>query len=273
MENERKYALYTISTPNYLFLTRLMIYSFLWNNKWFNGDINIICPMGDKDTLETKSEMSGFYDKVNFIGVDLGDYAKVFDNKAPNALTLMSYLKFEVFNGGDYDRRLYLDSDVIVDGDVKELFEGTLANMDYNVLACRDFHISESSCLENKSEVSYFNAGMMSIPRKFCDGEFYQQCKTFAETFTSESFHNRFSHKGQYVDQDVFNEFLTPDFLPNKVYNASTDFLVQADIDKVKIYHYYGVYKPYTNIHVYHPGFAAFYRYYFLHLNKIDIKK
>lgn len=267
MEEKRKYALYTIATENYVFLTKLMIYSFLYNNKWFDGDINIICYSGASNALVSREELKKLYGKINFIDVNLGDYVNIFKNAADNASTMVSYLKFEVFNGGDYDRRVYLDSDVIVNGDIKELFEGDLANMDYNLIACRDFHISEGSYLDNKSDVSYFNAGVLSVPKGMCDGSLYSKFMEFASDVKNREFHNRFSKHGQYVDQDVFNEFMTPDFFPNKVYNCSADFLERKDFDKVKIFHYYGRYKPYM-LGEYRPAFDAFYKYFFFFTNR-----
>lgn len=266
MENDKKYALYTVVTENYILLAKLMIYSFLKNNTWFDGDINIICYRGYEKELVSREELAVLYDKMNFIDVDLKRYAKLFANAPENSFSKIPYLKLEIFNGGDYDRRVFLDSDVIVNGDIRELFEGPLANMD-GLIACRDFHTVVNSHLDTESDVCYFNTGVMSVPKSMCDGVFYLKVLSFSAGFQEPMFLNRFSYKGQFIEQDVLNEFVKPDFVPKEVYNCPADFLERKDFDKVKIFHYYGEHKPYIPSE-YRPAFDAFYKYFFLFANK-----
>ena len=63
MENDSKYALYTVVTENYILLAKLMIYSFLKNNTWFDGDINIICYRGYEKELVSREELAVLYGK------------------------------------------------------------------------------------------------------------------------------------------------------------------------------------------------------------------
>lgn len=113
-----------LSDFKYLNLTLNTISSFKKNNAWFTGDINVLFAEDD-----IPQDDQG----IHFLPIDL----KAYDSKYFTLSELIAFLriperkfktifKIEVFKYHDrYEKILFLDSDCIVRGSVKSLFEET----------------------------------------------------------------------------------------------------------------------------------------------------
>ena len=244
-------ALYTVFNDNFLECGLNMIYSFLQNNKWFDGDIIVLCD----DTLSeySKSECRKMYYKVSFVTPDIEVYSKIFDNAGGIALSrdlLNCYYKVEMLKN-EYDRRVYLDSDVIVKGDISELFD---CSKDGNMVV-PDF---------NDDYGVYFNAGVMSLHSDSIPNELYNEAVDFCSNFNGYYFKNKRTHYGWLVDQDMFNELL-PNLvlLDDMVYNTRAEVLDDNTIGKCKILHFWGRDdKPWLYNDRYENNSAAYLQYY-----------
>lgn len=89
-----------------------------------------------------------------------------------------SYLKFEVFSLEEYDRVLFLDSDLLILQDISELLE-----MDCDFGACRDLLIEQ------------FNSGVMSIGKKYLGEDKVNDLIELTKT----------QGPGEHADQDILN--------------------------------------------------------------------
>jgi len=121
MKVEGKFALATVTTENYVQWSMVMIHSFLKSNPWFTGDIVII-----SNDLSEKS----LYDLNIFPGIIIEKPSEILNQQLeqlcaemPNFSKLINrFLSIEVFRLKQYDKVLFLDSDMLVVKDVAELF-------------------------------------------------------------------------------------------------------------------------------------------------------
>ena len=262
-----KVALYTLCDDNYVVLVRTMIYSFLYNNSWFDGDIVILyCADGVCELSEgSRSWLSELSPKVKFEAVITKGYEKLFENARNNGVDdwlFLSFCKLDIFKKNEYNRKVYIDGDAIVNGNIRGLFY----NNEDNVLVVED---------GAKPFSNYFNAGVMSIPMWAISDDFYEKSIKFGETFTKDSFKNKCSNLGQSFDQDISNELLTNVRFIDKEYNISPYYedISTEKLSEVKIVHYYGHYKPWLGHCEFKPSYYLFYRYYFQMEHNFELKK
>lgn len=127
-----KLALITICNDAFIEPCRTMIYSFVKNNLWFDGDI-IICCDTNEFTLneENRAKLQMIYEHVIIREVDRSQYQKFIDNFKKDRKILKylpSVYTFEVFDLDGYDKALYLDADMLIIESIQDLF-----NLDYSI--------------------------------------------------------------------------------------------------------------------------------------------
>lgn len=254
MKETNSVALYTVSNDNYAEITAVMIYSFLYNNRWFDGDIVIICDNGERCGLSAanRSWFSSLYEKVLFYEVNPRDYDKVVlhaNEMGRNILYSMLFYKMEIFRKFKYDQIVFLDSDVVVNKDIKELFY----NNDTSVIVVEDGF---------KPLSNYFNSGVMSIPMNYIDDDMFDKMVNLSETYSEKSFTNICSNRGVSMDQDIINEIIKNVRFVGSEYNFSP-YYCKGDINMVKIFHYYGGAKPWLEHCEFFDGYLPYYRYYY----------
>jgi len=122
MSDTSKYCLATVTTENYFQWTMTMLYSFVKNNPWFEGDIVIICK-------DLPPEMKGdlcFFKKVKFIepSVELLRQIDLLAGEFPKFKDISArFLSLEIFRMQGYKKLLFLDSDMIVLKSIEEIFK------------------------------------------------------------------------------------------------------------------------------------------------------
>ena len=254
MKKISRIAIYTVSNDNYAEVTAVMLYSFLYNNQWFDGDIVVICDNGERCGLSESNRawFRSLYDKVFFYEVNPREYDKIVSHTqimGRNVLYSMLFYKLEIFRMFEYDQIVFLDSDVVVNKDIKELFY----NNETAVIAVED---------GLKPMSGYFNSGVMSISMKHIDRNVFSKMVNLCETYDNNSFTNICSNKGVSMDQDIINEIITNVRLVGNEYNFSP-YYCKGDINMVKIFHYYGGAKPWLEHCDFLDGYLPYYRYYY----------
>ena len=142
----------------------------------------------------------------------------------------------------DVERAMWLDSDLVVLGDIGEFYF-----QDFNekeLIVCKDAYCDSQFIQEIKTKMnlsqdhSYFNSGVIifnfSLMRKEITSEIISNVV------------NRYKSCLTYPDQDLLNKIYT-----NKVkycdwreFNFQVNEVYKCNLDKVKILHYAGVRKP-----------------------------
>lgn len=234
------YALYTMCDDKYVEPTSVMIYSFLDNNDWFNGDIIVLY---DVLSHKNKVKLKTLYDNIIFKQVNNETYKNIMENvKGVTATSLLKcYYKYELFKDQNYDTVMWVDGDMVFNGSIEDLIK----KEDTDFCWCED-----KSSLGKKE---YFNTGFFFFKNidSVRNGDFYKDIFSFTENIKSVEFTNNNTYKGLFADQDVFNEKVPKYFnnikiAPALIYNfpQQVDSLDLFNISK--IVHYCGANKPFS---------------------------
>ena len=138
----------------------------------------------------------------------------------------------------DIDKVIYLDSDIIVNTDISDLWE---IELEENYLACVEDNISESDRIREltplDNDFKYYNSGVLLL-----------NCRKFrAENIENKlfAFGKKYYNQIYIVDQDLLNAVVNKQILYiNKNWNYQINLELQnnsnLDIFKLKIIHYTG---------------------------------
>lgn len=143
--------------------------------------------------LETKSVI------INFINIDKELTYTMGENKYVSQTACLKFHLPEIFP--NLDKVLYLDSDIIVQKDLSELFNTDINN--FYVAGIVDFgvcHLKLHYKELNYKYEKYFNSGVMLLNLK----------KMREENITSKLIEYKQNQKNFYMDQDAFNMVLNP---------------------------------------------------------------
>ncbi len=168
-----RYCITTITCDQFAIGTEILIYSFLQYNPWFEGDINIVI---SKLSIENRQRLESIY-PVKFINASqqLQQQVNLLREHYPHLHDIhLRFYSLEAFNLPQYDRVVYLDSDMHCAGDIKDLFLS-----DAPLLACLDgfsyeeriapiiekagFSFTATQCRYGKQFKNSFNAGVISF--------------------------------------------------------------------------------------------------------------
>ena len=178
----------------------VMLTSFLENHKGFHTEVYIVVKSRLKAEKKLK-KLENWYDvKVNIMEFPFTDTVSSY----PIDVTRWSIeTYFRIFAAEilpeKLDRILYLDCDIIVDGDVSELFAMNLDGISALVADDMPWNMTTSHFkrLGYTEEYRYFNAGMMMINLEYWREHYIStQCVNIIKTHLS---------KLDYCDQDVLN--------------------------------------------------------------------
>lgn len=259
---EEKYALYTICDDKFIDPTSVMLFSFLSNNKWFNGDIVILY---DVLSHKNKVKLKAIYENIIFNSINEKLYESLMNGvKGVTAPSLLKcYYKYELFNEQKYDVIMWVDSDIVFQDSIEELFN------DDNV----DFCWCEDKSFLGKE--IYFNTGFFFFRNieNVKNNSFYNDVFEFTENIKTAYFTNENTQQGLYADQDIFNEKVPLYFkniknAPALIYNFPQQ-VERVDLFKnAKIIHYCGGDKPFSEkINKMFLSHSLWY-YYYYQLNK-----
>lgn len=112
-----RWCVATVTSATYAAGTPVLFSSFLRHNPWFTGTLAVI-----HDPLEPPSDMLRQMPNVRWHPVG-GDLAKRLTETEYTAVKAPRFHSLEIFRLREFDRVLYLDSDIVCTGDARGLFD------------------------------------------------------------------------------------------------------------------------------------------------------
>lgn len=116
-----RFAITTVTDTNFLKGTLVLLHSFLLYNKWFSGDIVII----ENDlTLLEKEQLNKFPNvKFHKVHSTLLERINILEHFLPKLKKVVKrFYSLEAFNLTNYDKVLFLDSDILCTDSTEQLF-------------------------------------------------------------------------------------------------------------------------------------------------------
>lgn len=237
LEDVKKYAVCTVTNDTFMIGTELLIYSFFKHNPWFTGDFIVFNSKSlSSISDENKKRLQKIHD-VRFHTVDEKEYQKVIDNfkdkPGMHQRIWPSLYTFETFAMKDYDRVVFLDSDMLITGDMKEAF--TYNHQLCVTPDCREIETAPMRCIK---KTKMFNGGFLSLGKDFLQGDHKKGLIDLAEKMNP--------NDATYFDQSIMNEyfkdfdvmFISSKF--NTLKRAFADSYFNGDIKDTRNIHYVG---------------------------------
>jgi len=253
-----KYAIVTVTDSNFLAGTQVLLYSFLKNNPEFDGDIIIL----ESDLKEKEKSSLLQFPNLRFEQPNktLLERLEILSNYWPVAAKKSKHFySLEIFRLNQYDKLLFLDSDMLCIGNLYDLF---LTNYEKELLVVADSLSHNKKLREKQSFIPCeiknlkevgeyypsFNSGFMMVNFKVLSSTTYTDLLKMINPIV---FHkNQTQHSDQYLLNENFEgkvEFL------DKGYNYLLNVFPKMEIDKIKdptnkikIIHYLEYTKPWT---------------------------
>lgn len=233
-----------ITDKNYIIATATAIQSLIdKKNEDTKYEVNIITNKVNKKDIELFKKLSSENVTINIIeynGEDVDKYDKYGNVKYITGTDLLKFNIIDIFP--NYDKVLYLDDDILINGDLSELFgtdlKNTYAGVVRGIDAELDISWRKSHENDNLNVEKYFNAGVMLL-----------NLKKMRENniTTSKLYEIEIENKKDFIntDQDVFNYIFKENitWLPPK-YNTMS-YIIRDGLFKVQLINdlYYQNYK------------------------------
>jgi lipopolysaccharide biosynthesis glycosyltransferase len=239
-----RYALTTILNNPFADHFYVFINSFLENNPWFNGDLIImysdeLSPLSD----EKINELQLFYRKTIFKKIDTtghyNDVINLFKSKISKNFHrfVPSVLTIETFNLIDYDKVLYLDSDMLVVNSLRDLYL-----IDHDIAVTRDTssYIRKAIIKKAGSDDVLLNGGFLLLSGSFMRSA--QHVKNMLNLFPKLT-------NPKFLDQSLLNEyfkdfdvlFLSSDYnLLKRCFDDTKAAELSNSLKDIKVIHYVG---------------------------------
>lgn len=197
------------------------------------------------DALSNKNKLKlkTLYNNIILKPIVNGDYEEIMKNV--NGVTVSSllkcYYKYELFKNQNYDTVIWVDSDIIFNESIEELFADETV----------DFCWCEDKVSLGKN--IYFNTGFFFFRNNdnIKNNIFYNGLFDFTKNIKNVTFKNEKTYRGLYADQDVLNE-LAPLYFnkikvaPALIYNFPQQVNNIDLVHQSKIIHYCGGDKPFS---------------------------
>ena len=226
----------------------ITLYSFLKNNPWYDEDIIIGCGADEGWGLsdENKEMLQNLYHKIRIVDLKFNEFYDIYDSLIPIAQSgvgfEMTVYKFHAFRLTDYQRVIVFDADMLVLGNIKELFEMDIEFGGLYEVKYEDF----SNDIFKKRTNEYFNAGIMVIGKKYLNEETIIKCDNLLKS--PEIFEkSKIPHYGGlYPEQDILNVLTENEnvILIPRTYSADRFFCDENNTKDVKVVHYLKYLKP-----------------------------
>jgi lipopolysaccharide biosynthesis glycosyltransferase len=168
----------TVTTDSFVVGTLVTLDSFLKNNSWFAGEVVIVC---NELSEQNRELLKLIYDKITFLKASnellrrIAGITETFPDFTPKQAR---YYSLETFRLRDYKRVLFLDSDLLFRGSIRDLFE-----LENEFIACGDgaFYNNRGrrwgSGIEDETEIHVlrdtFNSGLFLVDDSLLTDEIY----------------------------------------------------------------------------------------------------
>ena len=215
-----KIAIATITDEHFIKGTMVLLYSFLQKNSWFKGDIILI---SDSLLLEHKKQLSSFPNvKFKKIGEELLKRLEMLCAYFPNYKSIhRRFFSIEAFNLVEYEKVLYLDSDILCCASAEDFF----SQKEYPLIAAPDFQYYLNKLREKETFIPVEQTNK-------------HQSNTFKKVFNSGVMlvNNRLLEEATYIE---LLKLLTPIFYKNLQTSHTDQFLLNHFFEgKVKFSDY-----------------------------------
>jgi lipopolysaccharide biosynthesis glycosyltransferase len=155
-----KTALCIMLDDNFMKLFRVFAKSFLQHNRWFDNDL-VVIDVGLSD--KSKAEIKTYFYRADFRKPKKNNYGQVNMNRTADRLK-NTYYTIDLFLYDDYDRIVFLDVDIVVQGDIKELF-----NFEGSIGAVKCYALKQDKLVDS------MNAGVFVIGKKLLNTQIYRK--------------------------------------------------------------------------------------------------
>lgn len=250
----KKYAITYLVDNDFADYTMVSLVSFIKNNKWFNGDVIIIC---HEDTLSTinREKFRKIYHKVIFRETNKIVYEESMeflkDKIAQNSFPLAMLYKLEVFVLQEYDKVLVLDGDTLIIDNVYELFDNKhdliLTSDSITKFYGEQVTSGNTSIWYGLNNV-YCNGGVYCIGKKYLNER--DKMLEYIKTNVNFNIEGDFLNMKYFMEQDLINLYFNNKngcVIYPPIYNLQVRDIKQEQISyciNSKIIHYLGESKP-----------------------------
>ena len=228
---------------NYIKYMEVMLTSLLINNKDYKINFNVL---QDDFTIEMKESFNKKFKKYSNLEINYLDISSSLFSEFPTLghLVIATYYRIltpEILT--KFNKVLYLDVDLIIDGDILKLWNTNIE--DYTVAAVREESVEAN---ENRLGIpknqKYFNAGVLLMNlKKIREEKFFERIMKYLKQNQETIL---------YSDQDVLNAVFYNSWLElEEKWNYHNYFVIKRNsklelinLDKPIIIHYTGPIKP-----------------------------
>lgn len=264
-KQKQEHCLATVTSPDFIVGTLIMLNSFLRHNRWFKGDIIII-----HDQLPEKFRgFFNFYKNIKFQQISNSVKQKVINlsEKLPH-LNLQKkiprFYSLEIFHlfSHNYEVLLFCDSDILFLNNIQELF-----NLKDNLYCCGDKYyytqstintktytpIENSASSQNDQDTLYstFNSGFMLFSKELMSDTLIQDILELLDTKVWSNI------QAPFTDQIIFNLYFKDRHIildPKYNYLVSHRDMINTrkniSSKDLKVLHFNGKTKPWDHFQV-----------------------
>jgi lipopolysaccharide biosynthesis glycosyltransferase len=189
--------------------------------------------------------------EINFIEIQSKEFEGLPSNKTLTAATYLRLLLSQILPQ-TVDKIIYLDCDLIVNNDIRNLWDIDIT--DYCLAAVKDYDSSKNSILTAEKK-NYFNAGVLFLNLKALRSfDFYNKWKNFIQQPKNLT-------KLYMFDQDILNVVIPENkvLLISKKYNVMPLYALEIERKNAIIIHFPG-FKPWNALCI-HPYQNLFWKY------------
>ncbi|UCF13182.1 MAG: hypothetical protein JSW06_02715 [Thermoplasmatales archaeon] len=161
-----KIALVTLMDDNFFIAYECFWKSFIYHNPWFGWDFVVI---DNGLSEESKEKIKKNYDNTYFKKINKKAYSNVRMDKTHPKLKA-TYYTLEAFTLTSYDRIVFMDMDITILGDVKELFACKAS-----FAACRAYNAKQDKFTET------FNSGVFVVQKDYLKESVYSSLINIAK--------------------------------------------------------------------------------------------
>ena len=227
------------TNSKYFNLLYVSLFSLISNTS-SNLDIYILYSKLSKKKINLLNKLKSNNIKINLININ--NYLINNNFYISSYITKEAYFRLYIGKIINYSKIIYLDTDTIINFDIKELYNINLNNkvlgcvLDYNIKLDKNYY----NYLKELGINNYFNSGVLLI-----NNDLY--LKTDEEIKEAFSILNKYKLK--YHDQDILNIYYKEKTLIlSKKYNYNIDLCSNSNIKVIKgIIHFNGPRKPTNN--------------------------
>lgn len=230
------------SNAAYIKGTKVAIFSFLENNKWFNGDI-IVYISDDVNDYDI-NDLKKIYNKIIIKHAPIYNVTEYCKNYISDYLTF-ALSKFELFGEDSYDKIIFLDSDMVVIKNIQDIVK-----IDKDFIVSLDTETPDLSFLYKKRNKEYINSGFFIVGKKYLNQKTKNELLNYSYKHDMTQYSDFNPNCGYYADQDILSCYFGQNaYICSNRFNYRFFCVNTSNINDIKIIHFMGDNKPWVHVH------------------------